>query len=378
MSGPGEPRRAGGEDFLSLSPRVRVIPVVHASGDFAQEARARLLRLEPDCLAVPLPPSFEEAVEAGVEALPRVSLAAARESGPSDSKGWERDEEEGEGGEEEGEPADLPAFNYVPVDPCQAVIAALRAAMGERIPRAWVDIEVAAYAPESHLLPDPNARKKVPLDAIAGALLTAAPAPLPGSQREARVRWMAARLRELEGKFQKIAFLCHALDWPWVRQAYREASPGFPKNLRFFGGPAPEGEPSPPGVRLYDADPETLAFLLGELPFLTALYEKRREELRGDRHLSLDGVKELLLEARSAWLAEHDPAQNWVTPQRLQIFLQYVRNLTLQTRRLTPDLFTLVVAAKQCAGDAFALALAETARRYPYQTDDTTPPSPPL
>jgi len=66
MSTPGEPRRADGEgeDFLSLSPRVRVIPVVHASGDFAQEARDRLLRLEPDCLAVPLPPSFEEAVEA--------------------------------------------------------------------------------------------------------------------------------------------------------------------------------------------------------------------------------------------------------------------------------------------------------------------------
>ncbi|MBI4252238.1 MAG: hypothetical protein HY618_07235, partial [Candidatus Tectomicrobia bacterium] len=41
---PGGPRREdGGEGFLSLSPRVRVIPVVHASGDFAQEARDRLL-----------------------------------------------------------------------------------------------------------------------------------------------------------------------------------------------------------------------------------------------------------------------------------------------------------------------------------------------
>ena len=296
MSTPGEPRRADrdreGEDFLSLSPRVRVIPVVHASGDFAQEARDRLLRLEPDCLAVPLPPSFEEAVEAGVENLPRVSLAAAREGEASWSKEWEKeDEEEGEEPGEESEPANLPAFNYVPVEPCQAVIAALRTAMGERIPRAWVDIEVAAYAPESHLLPDPYALKKVPLGAFAGALLPASPRPERGSQREARVRWMAARLHELEGKFQKIAFLCHALDWPWVRQAYKE-------NL-----PAPKEEPSPPAVRLYDVDAATLAFLLGELPFVTSLYEKRREELRGDRHLSLDGVKELLLEARAAWLA---------------------------------------------------------------------------
>ena len=362
MSTPGEPRRADGEgeDFLSLSPRVRVIPVVHASGDFAQEARDRLLRLEPDCLAVPLPPSFEEAVEAGVEHLPRVSLAAAREGEVSYSREWEReDEEEGEApGEESG-----PAFNYVPVEPCQAVIAALRAARGERIPRAWVDIEVAAYAPESHLLPDPYALKKVPLGAFAGALLPASPRPAPGSQREARVRWMAERLRELEKDFKKIVFLCHALDWPWVRQAYK------------WNLPAPREEPSPPRVRLYDVDAATLVFLLGELPFVTSLYEKRREELRGDRHLSLDGVKELLLEARAAWLAEHDPAQNWVTPQRLQIFLQYVRNLTLQTRRLTPDLFTLVVAAKQCAGDAFALSLAETARRYPYQEQEEDDPA---
>ncbi|MBI3128451.1 MAG: hypothetical protein HYZ11_12670 [Candidatus Tectomicrobia bacterium] len=365
MSPGGSKRASEREDFLSLSPRIRVIPVVHASGDFAQEARDRLLRLEPDCLAVPLPPSFEESVEAGVEALPRVSLAAAREEEGAWSREWEREDEEEESGEGEGEEdaPDLPAFNYVPVDPCQAVVAALRTAMGERIPRAWVDLEVAAYDPESHLLPDPYALKKVPLDAFAAALLPASPPPAPGSQREARVRWMASRLRALERDHKKIAFLCHALDWPWVRQAYLT-------NL-----PAPEEEASPPRVRLYEVEAGTLAFLLGELPFVTSLYERRREELRGDRHLSLDGVKELLLEARAAWLAEHNPVHNWVTPQRLQVFLQYVRNLTLQTRRLTPDLFTLVVAAKQCAGDAFALCLAETARKYPYQ--DPPPQSPP-
>ncbi len=69
------------------------------------------------------------------------------------------------------------------------------------------------------------------------------------------------------------------------------------------------------------------------------------------------------------WLREHRPVQNWVTPQRLQTFLQYARNLTLQGRRLKPDLFTLVLAAKQTAGDAFALSLLEVARKYPYQRE---------
>jgi hypothetical protein len=46
-------------------------------------------------------------------------------------------------------------------------------------------------------------------------------------------------------------------------------------------------------------------------------------------------------------------------------------------RRLTPDLYGLIVAAKQTAGDDFALALAETAREYPIPAsdagDDPTP-----
>jgi hypothetical protein len=55
---------------------------------------------------------------------------------------------------------------------------------------------------------------------------------------------------------------------------------------------------------------------------------------------------------------------NWVTPQLLQRYFQYVRNLTLLEHLLKPDLYTLVQAAKQMAGDEFALTLLETAKTY--------------
>ncbi len=97
--------------------------------------------------------------------------------------------------------------------------------------------------------------------------------------------------------------------------------------------------------------------------------------MRSDLHLSVDGIKELLLEARSRWLAEreveHSSVTNWVTPQLLQLYLQYVRNLALMERRLTPDLYSLIVAAKQMAGDAFAITLLQTARSYAFQDEDT-------
>src|SRR5690606_22275075 len=58
---------------------------------------------------------------------------------------------------------------------------------------------------------------------------------------------------------------------------------------------------------------------------------------------------------------------NWVTPQLLQVLLQYVRNLTLMNSRLTPDLYTLALAARQVCGDTYTISLIETAKQYPYQ-----------
>ena len=56
-----------------------------------------------------------------------------------------------------------------------------------------------------------------------------------------------------------------------------------------------------------------------------------------------------------------------MTPQLLQMYLRYVRNLALGERRLTPDLYTLTLAAKQFAGDEFAVTLLEMAKRYRYE-----------
>jgi hypothetical protein len=53
-----------------------------------------------------------------------------------------------------------------------------------------------------------------------------------------------------------------------------------------------------------------------------------------------------------------------VTPLLLSKCLQYIRNLSLIHRRMTPDLITIVTAAQQILGDQFALHVAELANRY--------------
>ena len=124
-------------------------------------------------------------------------------------------------------------------------------------------------------------------------------------------------------------------------------------------------------IQTFAVDPKHLIFVLGELPFVTGLYERGRRELTPDDNLSVDGVKEMVLDARDRLKETLPKVAQRITPHLLSVYFRYVRNLSLMDRRLTPDLYTLVVAAQQTAGDDFALAVAETAREYPYSEPES-------
>jgi hypothetical protein len=319
-------------DFLGLGPRIRVLPIIHGSGDYAIRVREEMLAGSYDCVAVPLPPSFQEDVEAAIERLPAISVVAQLDADPDDADH---------------------GFSYVPIDPCQGVIAALRMARGERIAREFVDLETPRFDAQMGVFPDPYALKRVSPEAFAAAVLPAIPPPEAGQHRERNVA-MAARLRQLESRYGSILFVCSLLDWPWIRDAY------------IRGLESDEPEPFFAPMQSFAVDPQTLLFVLGELPFLTGLYERGRIELTPDDNLSVDGVKEMVLQSRDRLKARLPRAAQRITPQLLAVYFRYVRNLSLLERRLTPDLYSLVIAAKQTAGDDFALAVAETAREYPF------------
>ena len=334
-------------DFLKISPQITVIPVIHGSGDCAIEVRRVMLERQFDCLAVPLPPSFQHDVERAIEHLPGITLVTQAEPYDYSASDWSPDQDP------DGEVNTPNAVSYVPIDPCQPVIAALRIAMQEQIPRAFIDLETAVFEPRSAGLPDPYALKTVPLEQFAAAVLPAIGRP-PAGQATDRVVTMAARLRELEERYKSILLVVSILDWPWIKDAY------FSNVV-----PTRDDDAVEPTV-IQAVDPKTLLFVLGELPFLTGLYERARGQLDDDENLSIDGVKELLLVARERYRSELKNRGRRLTPQLFSQYLKYVRNLSLIERRMTPDLYTLATAAQQFAGDQFAIALAETARDYPF------------
>lgn len=334
------------DGVLNIGSKILALPVIHGSGDFALEVRRVMLNHKFDCVAVPLPPSFQRDVERAIQVLPVPSLVTQQEVARFESS-WSPEEQADQ------ERDELPRIlSYVPIDPCQGVIMALRIALGEHIPRIFIDLETARFQPYSAVLPDPYALKRVPIEKFAAALLPTIVRPPEGQPRD-RMAYMAARLRQLQSRYDRILLVCSVLDWPWIREAFYEQSP--------------TAEPDwVEETVTYQADYQTLIFLLGELPFITGLYERARAELEDDENLSIDGVKELLLAARDSYQADLKGRARKITPHLLSTCLKYVRNLSLIQRRMTPDLYTLVIAGKQVAGDSYALHVAERARDYPY------------
>jgi len=330
--------------FLKISPQISVLPLIHGCGDFAIEVRRVMLTNKFDCLAVPLPQSFQHDVERAISFLPSITAVTQEEPPITGSAPWEEDEDDED---------NQRVFSYVPIDPCQGVIAAIRIAMMERIDRHFIDLETRRFESISASLPDPYALKKVPLETFSAAVLPSLKK-VPEGQPLDRCIMMAHRLRELEKKYKSILLVCSLLDWPWIHDAY-------------FDQVTPEAEDEEVNeTSLYAADPETLLFMLGELPYITGLYEAARSELGDDENLSVDGIKEMALTARDRYRLELKSRGRKITPKTLSVYFRYVRNLSLIERRMTPDLYTLVNAAKQVAGDQFAIQIAETAREYPY------------
>ena len=341
-------------DVLRLGDHIVTLPVIHGSGDCALVVRNIMLEHSFDCVAVPLPASFQQHVEQAITKLPAPSMVTQAESSWDSIDHWSGDSDEHD------DTSDERCLSYVPIDPCQSVITALRIALGEHLHREFIDLETNRFQPLSDVLPDPYALKRVAIERFATAILPTIDR-LPAGQPQHRVWHMAWRLGELETRYDSILFVCSVLDWPWIREAYTQQMPTEAEHDQV------ESTVS------YVPDQRTLTFMLGELPFVTGLYERARAELEDDTNLAIDAVKELLITARARYRQDFGRRARNITPHILATCLKYIRNLSLVERRMSPDLYTIVVASKQVVGDQFALHVAETARSYPFDRGADNP-----
>lgn len=343
------------EDWLTL------IPVVHGSAAYASALRKTLLEQTFDAIAVPLPASFGQEVVRGVERLPGLS-AVVRLS--ADSSGNSSIEDE----------ASQQRGTYVPIDPCQGVIAAIRLAIGERKPIVWIDSESDQIETHSPIFADCYAIRHTTLERFCAAMLPAIP-PLQVGLADGglieRIDTMSDRILEMRTKYRRIAALCPLESWPWLRETIRKksspASGGIAvEQAHQNGANESSQEPDFYEPELYRIDPRSYLFMLGELPFITGLVERARQDFEDDDQIVAQGLKELFVTARSSYRQELGNRARQITPLLISQCLKYVRNQTLLDRRMTPSFYTLAKSAQQMMGDTYTMHLVNAAAEYPF------------
>jgi|GEM_PF-441563 len=341
---------------IRLNENITAFPVRHGKAAFAMELR-KLLWNESgspaarfDVFAFALPASLCEDALAGVETLPAISALVIRVDGQVRA--------------------------YLPFDPSDAYVEALRQARQRRIPVHFLEDDALLEGPFLQPLPDAYLVRGLGL----ARYYSLAKEVLAGRENDDRLEHRSylahAGLRRLARGGKRILFLC---DFPLLvrlEESFREGS--ISGMLSDAAGEASAGEASGAGgasgaaaakdsveIRTYPIKTRHLYFALGELPFYTGEMEKERQDPMAVPMDYLDLVKRIFVETRNHFLTDRNEA--WaVSVKKIQSALLFVRNLAVQQGRLTPDLMDIVSAAKGVFGNAFAAKVLEAGRYYPF------------
>ena len=317
------------KNSLQIGKNIDVIPSIHGRSVFAQEVRRKFLSERYDCIAVELPLSVAPFVNKGVDRLPYVSCFVYQENSGQNI--------------------------YVPIDPADSIIEAIRLARQEKIDLWYIDADVEDFQTESITLPDEYPIHKISLEEYYDCIKPVIELKEPSPQQKKRESHMGAMLSELSRKYKKILYVCGMNHLEGVRKSYELNLPFMDTQTELKTG------------ILYNVEPSTVYFMQGELPFITYLFEKSRYAINLKEFDQTDAIKELLVTARNDFLKEEDEFESRIlSPQRLQTALTFMRNLCLLKNRFTPDLYSIIIACKNTCGSFYAAQVVETAKFYPY------------
>ena len=159
--------------------------------------------------------------------------------------------------------------------------------------------------------------------------------PVVESQQSQRVRRLAFELHRRQVEHENVVALVNFMDWPWVREAYLERL-DYPSHETYF---AP--------LHRFAVRAETPPLFLGSCPISPRCTSTRERRSTPTRTSRLTASRNCCYVREIAGRRNGKGRQLGSPRKLLQLYLQYVRNLTLIDRRLSPDLYTLVTAAKQ-------------------------------
>ncbi|MGV3523040.1 MAG: hypothetical protein ACO1RX_02390 [Candidatus Sericytochromatia bacterium] len=313
--------------------KIHCVPIFHNRLQFARALRQVFGELQPDVVAIELPDIYYSDLLQGIERLPRLTLLCLQQQNNQ--------------------------FSYLPIFPSDALIEGLRLAREYQLPAALIDLAVPNYSLQTtpFAAPDDEALPTLGLTLFYETVQPYLPPTDPDGPDARREAHMAARLQDLSQRYERILFVCGMTHWEAIR-GHLTAGTGQ------LHAHALESVKAPFLAKL---GPKARHVLLEEMPFLVLHYEiARRFGLPFGKDALL---RRLLQEARTAPAL----AEAGYSPRELRNVLQYAYKLAVTDKRVSPDLFNLLLACKQALSDDFAIEVMDRALAYPYVDSEDMP-----
>jgi hypothetical protein len=375
--------------YLEKFGPVHALPVLHYKMEFATLVRQAVERLQPDCIAIELPPTLQAHFLRGVRRLPEISVLRYElvRSGKRSAATGET------------------VFLFI--EPADPLVEAARLAGEREIPLHCIDVDVEGYPCHEEPFPDSYAIRRIGLASYYAEYRKVFGNSAPGREDLLREKGMAFRLQQLAQRFERILLVCGMAHLERLKENF-----ALPQA-------APLERVKRSGISLYNLHPESCREVLAEYSFLSALYELRRgplppepsetgptlrkswnafeliaggkqevpeeeilfqAQLRSAHHVGRAGegldrqraVLRLFREASRHYRQETgEPVHLW----QKRAFFRFARNYALVTGHLLPDLFQMLAAARGCLDDNFAYAFFRLATYYPWQKPDADLPT---
>ena len=319
-------------DFGSLARgRITYLPVVPGRMEFAVEVRRRVLEIQPDIVAVELPETLEGAYMDALRHLPQISVIFYNDT------------------EYQSDPEADQAV-YVPVEPCDPFVEAVRTANEIGLDLVFADPD-SGERPHLHdVYPDTYSLQSISLEKYVEAYRLHPRERTP--EIEAFASGIAWKLQGLNPSATAIVVISLNMLDP-VLDAMEIPQPE-PKRRRREG------------LSLVNPHPDCLGEILLDYPFQQERYETWRAQLQPNAAL-IDRRRTQLALFREAGVS-----YELNTGEKLQIWhrrllARYSRNLALTERALVASLFDLTLSARGIVDENFAWEVWETASRYAHQ-----------
>lgn len=315
----------------------RYFPVVPGRMEFAVSVRQALLADRPKVVAVELPSESELALLKAMERLPQITALMYPQRPPAALADSDEDEAE--------------AYHlYVPIEPCDPFVEAVRTAREIGAQVVFIDPSLAERPHIPGAYPDTYSVRRVGLQPYLHAYrLQAQPV---NEDLERNARAMAWRLQGADPFAKTTIVVSLNILHPLLdaMQVPQEPDRRYSRpNLTFIVNP----------------DPECLAEICSETPYLQLRYEQWRIDMVEDILIDRQRANfDLLREAEAQYNKNTGEVMNhW---QR-RLMAKFTRNLARIQGELVAGLFDLTVAARGIVDDNFGWEVWELANRYPHQ-----------